>query len=68
MKLTISHMLLSLALGTSMASAQTDPPGERPAMGAISDSAFADCIQKLTGQAQTKGISPDIINRTISKV
>jgi membrane-bound lytic murein transglycosylase B len=69
MKLTISHMLMSLALGGAPTlSAQTSPSAETPVTGAIQDVPFAACVQKFAGQAQAKGIPPEIITHNLTNL
>jgi membrane-bound lytic murein transglycosylase B len=67
MKLTISRVLLSLALGGAPTlSAQTS--AEASVMGILPDVPFAACVQKLTGQAQAKGIPPDILVHNLTNL
>ena len=67
MKLTISRVLLSLALGGAPTlSAQTS--AEASVMGILPDVPFAACVQKLTGQAQAKGIPPDILAHNLTNL
>src|SRR3712207_2206642 len=69
MKLTISHVLLSLVLsGASTLSAQTSPSAETPVVGILPDVPFAACVQKLAGQAQAQGILPDIIHYNLTNL
>jgi lytic murein transglycosylase len=67
MKLTISHVLLSLALGGAPTlSAQTS--AEAPVMGILPDVLFAACVQDLAGQAQAKGIPPEILAHNLTNI
>jgi lytic murein transglycosylase len=69
MKLTISHVLLSLALGGAPTlSAQTSPSAETPVVGILPDVHFAACVQKLAGHAQAQGISPEIIHYSLTNL
>jgi membrane-bound lytic murein transglycosylase B len=69
MKLTISHMLMSLALGGAPTlCAQTSPSSETSVMGILPDVPFAACVQKLAEQAHAKGIPPAIIHHNLTNL